>query len=240
MTSFSPSQVIACPHCRQLALRRRLRTFNSYGVTRWSDGYISCFPGLPAFTRCSACKGVFWLEDAAVVGELPDSRREPPRGLWRRFQYRLRGIKTHSDRQTIPDDWMWAEPVEHPDVDAFIIGIENFSEDEPLEREQKLRRLLWWRFNAHHRIAGRASTEISTTIRNAHERQNLLRLLDLSRIGDTTPKIERAEILRELGRFDEAREALLSLDQGTADVALLMAKIAARDTTVFITSQESW
>ncbi len=237
MTSFAPSDVIACPHCSHLALRKRLRSVNFYGATRWSDGYFSCFPGLPAFTRCARCHGVFWLDDAEVIGTLPDHNSEPPRSRYLGFVRRFAGLKSRPVRQAVSDEWLWAQPVDHPDTDALVIGIENLTEVGTPEREQRLRRLLWWRFNDQHRVSVRKGSGISATIRNAHERSNLLRLLDLSGEVDSEASIEYVEILRELGQFDEAREALALVNPDTNGVALLLAKINARDTKVCITQQ---
>ncbi len=240
MTSFAPSEVIACPHCEQLALRQYVRTLRIAGVTRWSDGDMSCFPKSTSFTRCSSCNNVYWLEDAKTVGTMPEYRNEPRLSPWQRLLNRLRGTTPDSNRVAIPDDWYWARPVESPDIDAFIVGIEILPANETPEREQRLRRLLWWRFNDHRRVTGRTNSGISATIRDAHERSNLLRLLELSRNNDSTTSIERVEILRELGRFDEARDALSSVKPETDGVAVLAAKIEARDEKVCVISQEPW
>ena len=241
MTRFASPAVIACPHCQYLALRQRLSLINLGGATRWSDGFIACFPGLPSFTRCARCKGVYWLEDAEVVGTLPDRREGPPRGFWRRFFARpSQSFRRNSVDQSLPDEWMWAQPVEHPDIDALAIGIEGLDDDETPEREQRLRRLLWWRFNDHHRASDRTAPGVSAAIRTAHERSNLLRLLDLSRDGDSVTNIEHVELLRELGRFDEAQRALALIKPDVVGVTLLSAKIDARDAMVCITQQEAW
>lgn len=240
MTSFAPSEVIACPHCEHLALRQRVRSLRIAGVTRWSDGDMSCFPKSTLFTRCSSCNNVYWLEDAKIVGTMPEYRNEPRRSSWRRFLDRLRGTTPDNTRVAIPDDWYWARPVESPDIDAFIVGIENLPANEPPEREQRLRRLLWWRFNDHRRGTGRTNSGVSATIRDAHERSNLLRLLELSRSNDSTTTIEHVEILRELGRFDEASDALSSVKPETDGVAVLAAKIEARDDKVCVISEVPW
>lgn len=240
MTSFAPSEVIACPHCEQLALRQYVRTLRIAGVTRWSDGDMSCFPKSTPFTRCSSCNNVYWLEDAKIVGTMPEYRNEPRRSSWRRFLDRLRGTTPDNPRVAIPDDWYWARPVESPDIDAFIVGIENLPANEPPEREQRLRRLLWWRFNDHRRGTGRSNSGVSATIRDAHERSNLLRLLELSMSNDSTTTIEHVEILRELGRFDEASDALSSVKPETDGVAVLAAKIEARDDKVCVISEVPW
>lgn len=243
MTRLAPTQVIACPHCQHLALRKRVSSFCSYGFPSWSDGYVDSFASYlssPSFTRCSSCNGVFWLEDATVVGTLPDYRDERLPSAWQRFLNRLRGKAPNGDRQKIPEEWQCVRPVERPDLDAFIVGVENLSEDETPEREQRLRRRLWWRFNDPDRREGQTAPGISATIRETHERSNLLRLLELSRKGDSPVTFEHVEILRELGRFDEAREALASLNPETVGVAVLAAKIEARDAKVCITVQETW
>ena len=238
MTSFAPSEVIACPHCKHLALRRRLRSVNFYGSTRWSDGYLSCLTGLPTFTRCSSCQGVFWLEDAEVIGVLPDDRHDRKRtGLAASLKRVF--ISSPSAVQEVPDVWRWAQPVDHPDVDALVIGIEN-SAHAPLERERRIRRLLWWRFNDRFRRSSPAAGGVSATIREKHEKSNLHRLLDLAEKSDGHESIERVEILRELGRFDEARDVLAQVRSGVAGRDVLAVKIEARDPIVCVTEESSW
>lgn len=86
----------------------------------------------------------------------------------------------------------------------------------------------------------RIEFHLAESVRDVHERSNLLRLLELSRSNDTTITIEHVEILRELGRFDEARDALSSVKPETDGVAVLAAKIEARDDKVCVISEVPW
>ena len=97
MTRFAANSVIACPHCRYLALKRNIASFSTGDITRWSDGYASSWFGQPSFTRCGSCQGVFWLEDATYVGEMPrqDERHASKRPRW---VSRFFGAKALHDR----------------------------------------------------------------------------------------------------------------------------------------------
>lgn len=243
MTSFATSQVIACPHCRHLALRRRLQSLNFYGCTFWSDGYVGGFSGLPSFTRCTCCQGVYWLADAEVVGVLPDARSDASRGFLPAVRRWLNAERDCSEpsSQPVPDEWQWARPVGHADTDALVIGIESLADAEaPIEREQTLRRLLWWQFNHEQRRRSTAVVGISATVRSAHAQSNLFRLLDLAEGDGSMKGLERAELLRELGRFDEARAALTLVGPDTRGITVLAAKIEAHDSKVCVTYEESW
>lgn len=241
MTSFAPSQVIACPHCRYLALRQRMRSINTSGNARWSDGYTSCFPSELSFTRCGRCQGVYWLDDAEVVGTLPEPRREASRKFWPSIFRKL--TSSRNDRlpvaQPVPEEWLWAQHVDQPDTDALVIGVENLA-GVPIEREQALRRKLWWRFNQQHRYPVASAIGISETIRRTHEQSNLLRLLHLSGGEVKTQSLEEAEIYRELGMFAEAKEALARLNQGISGVAIVAEKIRSKDSRVCILHEEPW
>lgn len=80
---------------------------------------------------------------------------------------------------------------------------------------------------------------ISDAIRHTHEQSNLHRLLELS-LDEGQPRIETVEILRELGRFDEARLALMQVDPNTPGINIIAAKIGEEDCRVCRTQEPAW
>lgn len=174
---------------------------------------------------------------------LPDARSDASRGFLPAVRRWLNAERDCSEpsSQPVPDEWQWARPVGHADTDALVIGIESLADAEaPIEREQTLRRLLWWQFNHEQRRRSTAVVGISATVRSAHAQSNLFRLLDLAEGDGSMKGLERAELLRELGRFDEARAALTLVGPDTRGITVLAAKIEAHDSKVCVTYEESW
>lgn len=241
MTRFANDSVIACPHCGYLALKKRLASFSTGDLIRWSDGRVDSWFGQPSFTRCSACQGVYWVEDAKCVGEMPRPDRY---GMEKRPGWfaRLFGRRQASNmgEEPIPDEWLWAQPIDSPDIDAIVIGIETMGDDEPRVRKQRLRRLLWWKLNDRYRSDRRSPHSVSMAIIDRHEQDNLLRLLELSS-DEGQPTVETVELLRELGRFDEARSALETLAPNSSSIHTVLAtKIAERSCRVCVVQEPSW
>ncbi|NTY02598.1 hypothetical protein [Deinococcus sp. JMULE3] len=74
-----PPVYIACTHCAAPAHYRLFLSWNTFGVTVWTDG-VNLAPMTPIFTwvtRCSTCGGYYWLEDADELPFDPD-RPFPP------------------------------------------------------------------------------------------------------------------------------------------------------------------
>jgi hypothetical protein len=185
------------------------------------------------------CRGVFWIEDAAYVGDilpenLPIKKRRSKSLSW------FRGPDEPQDSwlDSLPDPWKKARPVEHPGIEAIAIGVETLV-DATKEREQRMRRLLWWKMNDQYRNPNSAIPSISKAIRDKHEGSNLLRLLELSD-QDGQPTIETIEILRELGRFEEARIALEQIDPNTRGFDIIALKIAERNCRVCAIEEPWW
>jgi hypothetical protein len=67
-----PTEIIACAVCHMLHARVTLRSGNTFGGRLWSDGKLeaSMCPELPAVSRCLGCARIFWVADAARVGEI--------------------------------------------------------------------------------------------------------------------------------------------------------------------------
>lgn len=76
-----PPDFIACTHCAAPAHDRTFLSWNTFGVTVWTDG-VNVAPMTPVFpfvTRCCSCGGYYWLEDTQ---ELPfDPERPFPLGV---------------------------------------------------------------------------------------------------------------------------------------------------------------
>jgi hypothetical protein len=239
MTHFCLNSVIACPHCNHLALRRSITSFSTGDLTRWSDGYASCWFAQPSFTQCTLCRGVFWIDEAACIGDilpesLPIEKKRSKIFSW------LRGRDEPQDSclDFMPEPWKNARAVAPPSIEAIAIGVEALV-DATKAQEQRMRRLLWWKMNDQYRNPNSDIPSVSETIRDKHEESNMLRLLKLSD-QDGRPTIETVEILREMGRFDAARIALEKIDPNTRGFNIIALNIAEKNCRVCAIEEPWW
>jgi hypothetical protein len=178
-----PYQIISCPQCEGLAKYRTLMSGNTLRSTVWSDGKkVSPMLKQPtAVVNCQHCEKGYWLADAEKVGALE---------LW--------GKKDH----TVNPEWDTARQVEEHTEDEYYAAIEaNLAKTLP--QEKILRVLAWWRRNDAHRMQEEAKVSVSDAFRENLEA--LLILIDQDKDED---RLVKGEILRELGQFEAAKQAL--------------------------------
>ena len=181
-----PDAIFACPHCAALARLQTIEEADTSGAVSWTDGYQECadVPRHPNVTRCAACQKFYWLGEARQLGWYAPGIELPPE---------LAG-------------WAEAPMIEPLDETAYYEAIESGMAMNP-EHELELRVHAWWRGNDRYR-------KPDANLSAAHdERQiaNMTRMIELCEHGDHEILLFRAEALRQLGRFDEASEALYGL-----------------------------
>lgn len=209
MTSFSSPSVHACPGCDVFFLRRRLRSFNFFGARDWSDGVPSMWWRQEPLVRCSACAALFWLEDIEPVGIMPDAPRPIGRFIraWLRWRGDPQGL-LHSEEEWGRAMASWGQAgyigsVKFDDVMYVLARSKGISR----ARVLWLRKRIWWDLNDRYRTRqdGSPIPDVPTWPQ-ALERSNMEAILAMLREGDGHPTdmIEQGELLRELGRFDEA------------------------------------
>lgn len=216
MTRYAQPVVLACPRCESPILERRIASLNFLGACRWSDGSPGHWAsGIGRLARCPACDSLFWLAQAPRLGVMP---REPRIRQWswlrRTFAHLLgnskKGFAEEMAFEAIPEEWHWARYIESAKGRDLLWALERgFGAN--VEDEIYIRTKLWQTGNRPKRGSMSASPMTSD-----QERENMLRLLDLHR---STPSenwklLVEAELLRELGRFEEAI-ALLESTQPT-------------------------
>lgn len=187
-----PDQIVACPHCEGLARHMTLMSGNTIGATTWTDGkqIAPMLPRPPAVVKCHKCNECYWLSDADVVGSLR------PFG---------------SDESADPE-WKAAPYVEEPSEEEFYQAIEkNLAQN--ADQEQTLRIFAWWRRNDAFRDHLGSSSENEAPLSEAG-RKNLEALVPLLGTGDDNDKLMQAEVLRELGDFKGALQALGEVASG--------------------------
>lgn len=226
MTRFADPLVVQCPHCGSHVLKSRLASFNDYGATTWSDGYSSAWGlnSISAIARCPSCRNVFWFEDAKELGPLP---REPmPMSWFGRMVEKLTGDKNgRLEKQRIwcavPSEWKNAQAVDYtgfPDLLATLKDTEHLT---PL-REANVRRKIWWNSSDHlRRRRDGAPMRVAPILSDTDTKENLQALLDLHERGIVNMPVENAEILRQLGRFEDAVTLLQSVSSDDAKSEIL-------------------
>lgn len=207
MTRLSSLTLYRCPACPGYFTRSVLTSLHFYNdVPSWSDGKNEqWWVGLsgPA-GRCPTCHAVIWVDDA---GELMPAPREPRAiGALTRLWHLLTGDRSGRLR----DEKEWAALPDAIKDAEHLVGL-NTTQDYidalaqlgPLtpDREEYLRRKLWWASNDHLRRESNAPTlDVDAA------RANMERLPAL--LPSTARTLERVELYRQLGRFREALDLI--------------------------------
>lgn len=206
-------QLVACPHCARPARHPGPMPGNPIGIRIWTDGkqVAPLSPETPPVAMCLGCEKPFWVSQAQKLGQLDLGSGED-------------GV-IDMDPQ-----WMDAEQVEEPTGEEYHQAIQSgFAKG--TEEERTLRILAWWRENDPHRDD--ATTESLQTA-TGDRRKNLERLLNLLGEANIGEQMMRAEILRHLGEFDQARSLLSKLEGSPFAPVLSQIRILcdARDVSV--------
>ena len=191
-----PEVIISCPECKALSRFSTMASGNTFGSTLWSDGYRyfpMLEPSVPVI-QCHDCFKIFLKWKAEEVGQ------------YSRFS-RGNGVEEET-----PAEWKRAPRIKAPKEDDFYKAIdEGLSENK--QEEKNIRLTAWWQSNDRCRN-GFSLVENKNDFPVPEEREkNMEKLLGLLDRTNPNDQIMAAEILRQLRRFDEAREVLKKLDR---------------------------
>ena len=182
-----PDQVITCPYCNGLATFITLLSGNTFGSRLWTDGkrIAPMLPEPPDVVKCRHCSQCYWLHSAKRIGTID---------RWR------------TNIQPENPDWINAQDVQEPDEHDYYQAI-----DQGLARnsqqEKKLRILAWWRRNDPWRKAAQNQDRQSGN-QPGPWRQNLEALAALLSEDSDNSLIMKAEVFRQLGKFEAAQQLL--------------------------------
>lgn len=159
--------------------------------------------------RCDACAALFWLDDIEPVGIMPPMPRVIGRlaRSWMRWrgdpQGQLRTEEEWSQARALWGSAQYIGRVNFDDVAYVLARSDGVSRDQLLW----LRKRIWWDLNDRyrHRTDGSPFPD-SPTWPVAAERANMEIILDMLQDSEVEPRsmIQQGELLRLLGRFDEA------------------------------------
>lgn len=227
MTRLAPPTLYQCPACAGYFKHCALRSlFFDDAVPQWSDGKNGNWWARESGSvgRCPSCASIVWIEDAEPVMVAPS---EPlPIGPLARAWHRMTGDKRGRLREerewhALPNGLQHAQRIGglHHAHD-LIEAIQALPRDAH-DREIHLRRRLWWSSNDHlrgqHDCAHSALPGVAEEVAHA----NVRRLLELfQHVPDE--QVARGELLRQLGRFDEAVAVLKAVEpDGYSEVKAL-------------------
>lgn len=216
-------------------MQKRFASINSFGISsRWSDGYTS-MPLVSETARlayCPGCNLTYWLEDATKLGVVPSvDKKTPSQSGWLSRIFR----KSHdnSDQASVAHvEWQGLFPPRYhksPRPADLLLAVLR-EEWTNTERELYLRTRLWWLGNH-----GQRGQRTVSPMNEAQTEANMLRLLVLHQAAPTLDQDAEtiAELLRQMGRFDEAVTVLKGRRDASATAAAIEDAAASEKIQVF-------
>lgn len=209
MTRYSAPIIHQCPACAGHFKRHTLTSMHFHAdVPDWSDGKNGQWwaSASGSVGRCPVCTTSVWIEDALEVMHLP--RHTPTMGGLDRLWHRMTGDRNGRLREVLvwealPTAIKNAERLDWlSEADDFIAALAG-NPPRARERELHLRVRLWWALNDHHRHDSSSSSAARRVMQRSIARPNMLRILELIE-DNPTAQVTRGELLRQLGRLDEA------------------------------------
>jgi hypothetical protein len=200
-----PDLVLACPHCGALARLFTLSSASPIGAISWTDGYQEAplAPRQPNLVRCQNCARLYWTVEAREIGMIDPTANEENREV----QFADFTAAAPPEQGVLPpEDWLKAPQMQSLDEAGYFQALADGLAQTP-DQELELRVHAWWRGNDKYRKREGPGRHPSSpqAIENAEK------LVELTKDGEHELVLFRAEALRELGRFEEARESLYGL-----------------------------
>lgn len=188
----------SCPHCQQAFQAVLLPSFYIDSVRLWSDGYQESSDwnnaGADDWRPCPSCKRLMELSNARLT--MRYEPKPPPRKPFiSKLGNLFRKKRPVADPLTLRN--LSVAKMIHPssiqeELDSFIL---------PPATERRLRRIEWLRWN---------HSQESNKPTHAWHAANMEHLLSLPTERTEESVLIRAELLRHLGRFEEALASIRS------------------------------
>lgn len=248
MTRFAPPSVHACPGCDAFFLQSQFRSVNFFGVQDWSDGKPIMWWRQEPLVRCNACAALFWRGDTESVGVMPEMPGAigPLTRRWLRWRGDPDGrLEQQAEWTRAMKAWGKAQRISNVDFDDVVYVLAR-SRGVHRDRILWLRNQIWWRLNDRYR--DRADGSLSIDMPKwpvGLERANMEVILGTLQEAKAQPwhLIQQGELLRLLGRFDEAVAVLKSVPpDGHSEVRAVKIEQLARcgDARVRLLSTPTW
>ena len=182
-----PDQIIACPKCKGLARYMTLASGNTLDARVWTDGKMIApmLPLPPSVVKCHHCAELYWRTEAEHIGTVD--------------RCRAAGEQVNPAWADAPKP---EEPTEAEYYQALSKGLAKNA-----KQERVLRILAWRRRNDVFR--DKPLKEAQGISDDPEEwRKNLEALARLLTEEDVNDCLMKAEVLRELGKFESAKQVL--------------------------------
>jgi len=177
-----PNEIIKCTNCDCLYVKRTLLSGNTFGGVSFSDG-SAFYPMMPQFPKLISCSE---CDTLFWVKDAPL-------------------IGTCEWEDDICEDWQNAMELTFPLIEEYLLAIEQ-KIYKSIDEEVYIRIQIWWILN------GLRNKGQLTQDENFLYIENSLRLLELVKPNIPDNILIIAELYRNLGRFDEAKEMVLQLN----------------------------
>ena len=186
-----PSIYYECNSCKNTIEITTIYSGNNFGASYWTDGYVfsRMLPDSPRHRKCPHCGKLFWTKDLKKLGEVD--------WFWGEDEI----------------DKSWGKPkiaLEFEATDYLSTLESNFARTN--DEKKYLRTYAWWKFNdlrrwkhPEKRFYRSSIFEHIPEITFYENLEVLEKMLDESIQSE---RLQKAEILRELGRFDESKNLL--------------------------------
>lgn len=176
-----PTLIMKAPGCKQPVKFSTIGSGNTFGATFWTDGKQEApmLPDEPWLRKSPSEDVLFWSDECEEIGQVD--------------------LDFFSGEEGNPE-WENLEFAEEPDEADYVAAIRN----RIANTEEKLRYIrmrLWW--SGNDRIRRKELTRLPQ-----EHIQNLSEFASLLSEEDPNQRLMKAEVLRELSRFDEALRLL--------------------------------
>lgn len=191
-----PKLIYRCPACQGLFARRTLASGNTLGATFRSDGLMHArmLPRTPPLVACPHCQHTVCMIGAQHEAAYRDYF--PGGGFF--GEPTAEQIAERQAHQALQERYGQVPGYEAPSLAQCL----HYLQTQDLQDiEWPLRMHVWHRVNDERLQTGRTALAVP-------EVANLQALLQGIQSGEENSPLLRAEILRELGRFEEAAQAL--------------------------------
>lgn len=177
-----PAIIKVCPQCGGQVIQPTLSSGNTFGATYWTDGKMEAemLPEDLLLVKCPFCQKLFWVDKPKELGQVECGE--------------------------LGDTWPDAKDLEEPSEEDYLAFLKT-SPPRGKAKEKYLRIHAWWAANDRVREGATPGVE---AVFSADARDSLNALYALLNEVKQDQRLMKAEIARELGRFDEA-VALLTI-----------------------------
>ena len=185
MTSYS-IELKQCPDCDCKFTVWAVASCNTFGAKFYTDGFVDgpMYDEGGALLTCPVCNRYYWEEDVHTLESMLSHQCSDDSEL---RSFPSAGLVRGRQYEDVLHQALWKNEAQ----------------------EKYIRIRAWWSFNSAYR--DHATEEFALS---PEQETNLLRLLQLLSTKNSNESVIKAEVLRELGQFEEC---LKQLDQSFAD-----------------------